>query len=392
MSAKPAKTESADLQSLRETNRVLEEAVVERTRALMVAKQAWEATFDAIVDPLCIVSPDMVIVRANVAHAQQAERDVREISGRPCYEALFGTDTTCRGCPARATFATGEPHEGEVTDLVRGRTYRMSSFPKRPAGASEFDEVVCHYRDITEEKVLQQRLRQSEKMAAVGTLSGGVAHEINNPLGAILAFAQLALRQAEPGSLIEDFVSEIEDSAHRCKHIVASLLDFSRPSRGERHPVDMQQVVDQALFLCHTQYDRSHYATTFDVPTDLPTIVGDRNQLGQVALNLISNAFQAMESTGGGRVEMSLECIEDEWLVLVVRDNGQGIDDRYVAKIFEPFFTTKPEGKGTGLGLSISYSIVKDHGGSIEVESTLGEGTCFEVRLPLHEVAHKEAE
>ncbi len=182
-------------------------------------------------------------------------------------------------------------------------------------------------------------------------------------------------------------MTEIEDSAQRCKHIVASLLDFSRPSRGERQPVSLAQVIEQALFLCHTQFDKRRFRATVSIAEDVSQVMGDRNQLGQVVLNLASNAFQAMEAQGHGQLTIDV-VVEDEYFVLLsIEDDGEGIPPQYTAKVFEPFFTTKPEGKGTGLGLSISYSIVKDHGGSIEVESEPGKGTRFEVRLP-----HDEAD
>jgi len=373
--------DTADVIRLREENQALEEAVIERTQLLMKAKQAWESTFDAIVDPLAIVSRDMRIVRTNLAAAAQAGRDVRDINNRPCHEMLFDSAEPCKGCPVMRTWLDGKAASGEVKDKHRERTYSVWSFPKRVQDSDQdFDEVVCHYKDVTEERELQLKLLQSEKMAAVGTLAGGVAHEISNPLGAILAFAQLGLGDAIPGTMGHDFLTEIEESAQRCKRIVSSLLDFSRPSRGERKAVDLAAVIEQAIFLCQTQYGSNRYTITRCFDADGASIIGDKNQLGQVMLNLISNACGAMD--GRGEVEVGINAEAGRHVQIWVADNGSGIEPRYLAKIFEPFFTTKPEGKGTGLGLSISYSIVKEHGGTIEVDSTVGVGTRFELTFP----------
>ncbi len=373
--------DTADVIRLREENQALEEAVIERTQLLMNAKRAWEATFDAIVDPLAIVSRDMRIVRTNLAHAAQSGVDVREINGKPCHDVLFSASAPCHGCPVVRTWLTGDAAQGEVTDSERERVFSVWSFPKRAQdGDGDFDEVVCHYKDVTEERELQRKLLQSEKMAAVGTLAGGVAHEISNPLGAILAFSQLGLTDAAPGTIVHDYLVEIEESAQRCKRIVSSLLDFSRPSRGERRPVDLVAVIEQAIFLCRTQYSQSRYKVTRELEDALPHVTGDKNQLGQVMLNLISNAFGALGD--GGEVTIGAAADPGERVRIWVADDGVGIEPRYQVKVFEPFFTTKPEGKGTGLGLSISYSIVKDHGGTIEVESAVGVGTKFEIALP----------
>ena len=359
---------------------------MERTRLLMRAKRTWEGTFDAIVDPLAIVDRSMRVVRTNTAHAAHAGVDVRSISGRQCHEALFGRAEACSGCPVVRTFETGDTAEGEVSDLHQERVYRAWSFPMSYNPGSDtpdepFDAAVCHYKDVTDEKELQHKLLQTEKMAAVGTLAGGVAHEINNPLGAILAFSQLGLLDAPPGSTLYEFLSEIERAAQRAKKIVSSLLRFSRPSPGERRPVDLGEVCEQAVFLCRTQYKRAAIGVELDFADDVPRALGDSNQLQQVVVNLVSNAFGALDGQNG-TIRLSTALSPTGEVRLRVQDDGPGIPERHLAKVFDPFFTTKAEGKGTGLGLSISYSIIKDHGGTITVESTPSKGACFEILLP----------
>jgi two-component system NtrC family sensor kinase len=384
---------TSDVNRLLELNQMLEEKVIERTTLLMRAKRTWEATFDALVDPITIVDDKLQIVRTNVSMANTSGSDIRTISGRHCYDAFLGRTEPCDACPAQKTFVTGEHAESEVSAHNSERIFRVWSHPMSTINTDDagMRQVVCHYKDITEEKDLQAQLLQSEKMAAVGTLAGGVAHEINNPIGAIMAFSQLLMQDAKEGSTLHDFLGEIEESAKRCKKIVASLLNFSRPSRGERRSVNLAQVVEQSLFLLRTQFKRAQVTTTVEFGENLPLVVGDANQLQQVVMNLISNAWQALEDVGGGTLDITANLIPDEWVDLVVRDTGPGIPERHLDKVFDPFFTTKAEGKGTGLGLSISYGIIKDHGGTIEVDSQAGVGTTFTVRLPWPSSSEEEA-
>ncbi len=372
----------------------LEERVLERTRLLMRAKRTWEATFDAISDPLALVDPQLRIIRTNRAHAEAAGTDVRTSPGQLCHEVLFGRNRPCEGCPAKRALATARQGTAEVSDERGGhrRVYRVSAFPLRHEDTSSglgdvtVDpqaapiQAVCHYRDITEEKALTRQLLQSEKMVAVGTLAGGVAHEINNPLGAIQAFAQLALLDVEPGTLLHEYVVEIERSTHRCQKIVRSLLDFSRPSVGERREVSLADVVDKVLFLVSAQTRRAPLRLLRRADDGAPPILGDANQLEQVVLNLVTNAIQALD----GRLGEVVIAIEgrDGGTKLSVSDDGPGIAEGDLPKVFEPFFTTKPEGKGTGLGLYITYGIVAEHGGRIEVTSDPGVRTAFSVWFP----------
>jgi two-component system NtrC family sensor kinase len=218
-------------------------------------------------------------------------------------------------------------------------------------------------------------------MAAVGQLAGGIAHEINNPLGAILAFAQLGLRDVDPTSETFEFLKEIEEGALRCKDIVQNLLTFSRSSRAEEvSEVDLNSVVDRACVLLGHEFHVGRWQLETRCRTGLPLVRGNRNRLQQVAVNLLTNAKAAMPN--GGRVVVATEVDEQGRVVLSVTDEGTGIPEHILPKIFEPFFTTKEEGKGTGLGLAVSYGIVKEHEGAIEVETEEGQGATFRVLLP----------
>ncbi len=229
----------------------------------------------------------------------------------------------------------------------------------------------------------QAQLAQSEKMAAIGQLAGGVAHEINNPLASILVFARTAARDLSPEHPARHDLEEIEHAARRGKKIVESLLMFSRRSRPEeRTSIDLPTLIksSEPLFKAAS---RSRVIVDTE---DVPPITGNAHRLQQVLLNLVGNADQAMDGRGTVTVKVRPE---GDWVLLQVSDEGPGISEGARAHIFEPFYTTKPQGKGTGLGLAIVYGIVREHQGEIAVENQVPSGACFQVRFParLQEVA-----
>jgi signal transduction histidine kinase/HAMP domain-containing protein len=230
---------------------------------------------------------------------------------------------------------------------------------------------------------LQERLLQTEKMAAVGQLAAGVSHEINNPLGVILGFAQGLCRRLEPNHPMEVPLKSIEREAMRCKDLVQDLLTFSRSSHVEREPMDINVAVDGALSLIQAQARMEHAEVRMVLAEGLPKIYGSKNQIQQIIINLAKNALDAMPKGGAVTVGTALEEGPDgSWVRLTVRDEGDGIPAEVLPHIFEPFFTTKPVGKGTGLGLSLVYEIVKKHSGLLDVKSRPGL-TEFSIKLPV---------
>jgi signal transduction histidine kinase len=225
-------------------------------------------------------------------------------------------------------------------------------------------------------KEAEARLIQSEKMATVGLLAGGVAHELNNPLGGILALAQLLMmdHQHEPQAM-ED-LKAIEHAVLQCKDIICSLLNFSRQS-NERYlePVNLAQVVENSMRLIGHIFRGSGITVEEHYQPELPVLMGNPNRLQQVLVNLLTNSQQAMKK--GGTICIRALRRNGAGLALEVEDQGEGIPEDYRSKIFDPFFTTKEPGKGTGLGLFVTYGIVRDHGGRIEVESEPGKGTLM---------------
>ena len=356
----------------------LEDRILQRTQLLINAKRDWEMSFDSIDLPLALVDgEDLALRRANLAYARTAQRPIQDIAARPrCYQFLFGRNEPCTGCPLTSAMVSGQERRAEITH--DGRTYVLSIYPMVEEG-----QAVCSYREVTEERAMTRRLIESEKMAAVGQLAGGVAHEINNPLGGILAFAQLMQRDEGRPAADKEALALIEQSAIRCKRIVESLLKFSRRSHtDEKRAFDLSRCVEDAALLFRAQIKACpRVGMEVSLASGLPPVWGDPGQLGQVVLNLLQNGLQALPDARG---TLGVETGHDgERCFFRVSDTGCGIEPAHLTHIFEPSFTTKPPWEGTGLGLAIAYRIVEDHGGRFEVETSVGTGSRFIVSLPV---------
>jgi two-component system, NtrC family, sensor kinase len=257
---------------------------------------------------------------------------------------------------------------------------------ERATSSEEFFALFRAFnRMIHELEVHQEQLVQSRKIAAVGTLTSGIAHELNNPINNIVLTAESLkedfkeLPDEEALGLIQDILVQSE----RASEIVKGLLDFSRAEHPEFEPLPVGAVIQDTLKLVRNQLSLSGINVEQDIPPDLPLIYGDRKSLQQVFLNLFINAIHAM--LDGGTLQIrACPSTDGEQMIIDVTDTGVGIDPEHLPQIFDPFYTTKQVGRGTGLGLSVTYGIVEKHGGHIEVKSRKGEGSTFTVTLPLH--------
>ena len=285
-------------------------------------------------------------------------------------------------------FDTGELQQVEMESQASGETrhYRITKIPMRQDGG-DISHVITIGEDITEWRQAQQRLTETEKLAAVGQLAAGVMHEINNPLATILACCEaLALRTedlAPPDRHgYDEYLKIIDTEVQRCRRIVESLLDFSRPKGGDKKPTDVNSVVERTLFLLkhHARFKR--LSVVRELASGLPAVLGDHERLIQSFMALMLNAMDAMDSRGTLTVRSRINPDRADEILLEFIDTGTGIKREDLPKIFEPFFTTKPQGRGTGLGLSICYGIIAEHRGRIEVESQVGVGSNFRVYLP----------
>ncbi|MBK5256697.1 MAG: GAF domain-containing protein [Vicinamibacteria bacterium] len=246
------------------------------------------------------------------------------------------------------------------------------------AAASE--RVVLIFHDVTDRVALERQVQQTEKMVAVGLLAAGVAHEVNTPLTGISSYTQLLRQQMDPKDARVEWLDKIEKQTSRGAKIVNNLLNFARAGGSEDASLDVSKIVVDVLSLVEHQLDKSKVRVVKELAASLPTVLGSENKIQQVLFNLILNARDAMSSGGWLTLRTSVDGRE---VVVEVSDTGDGIPEADLPRIFDPFFTTKEVGQGTGLGLAVSYGIVQEHGGSIRASSAKGQGSRFEVRLPI---------
>ena len=376
---------------------VLETEVVARVREVAEQRRFIERVVDSFPAGLYVVDREYRIHLWNHKRETGMQGVSREEAiGRTIFEVLHRQPAALLKREFDEVFASGRLQQFQMESVATGdvRTFRISKIPMRLD-----DDIVTHVitlgEDITEWKAAIDRTAQSEKLAAIGQLAAGVMHEINNPLATIAACAEsLALIPSvtDPapgttaGSPPTELLRIIDLEVHRCKRIVNGLLDFARPKPATRQPLDLNTVVQHALFLLqhHPQYKRVKVVTEIEV--DAPIMVhGDADQLVQVLMALVINAFDV--TADGARVTIRTRSTHDAEVapygLFEVADEGPGVPRLHQTKIFEPFFTTKSKGQGTGLGLAISYGIISDHGGVLELVSVEPPGATFRVSLPL---------
>ncbi len=308
---------------------------------------------------------------------------------RPLYDLLLGVRRVMAG---DWSYQARTAQRGEIGELASAFNAMVHELRERRAQLEEQNRTLEErVRQRTEElRQKGQALLQSEKLASVGLLAAGVAHELNNPLTSIVMNANLMMEEVGEGAPLYKELRKIDTDAGRCRRIVEDLRSFARVRQVERVPTEVDTVVEQALSASAHEFDRRDVAVQCDLAPGLPKIPCDPARVVQVLTNLLVNAAQAIGQ--GGRVVIRARRDQD-WLRLEVEDDGPGIPAAHRTRIFDPFFTTKPD--GTGLGLSISHGIVNEHGGRIEVESRTREdagpggrtGTTVRVIVPIAEVA-----
>lgn len=314
-----------------------------------------------------------------------------EVLGKEVFDVLQRQPSELLRQEFDSVFSTGriEQLEAESSSSGESRHYRITKVPMR-LDDDEITHVITIGEDLTDSKLVQRQISQTEKLAAVGQLAAGVMHEINNPLATIGACVEALSMRAEElsrpdKSWAEEYLRIIDSELGRCKAIIDGLLDFSRPQSRAMGRAEVNQVIEDALFLVkhHDRFRRIELVRLLS--DDLPDIRGNTEQLIQVFLALMLNSIDAMEGTGTLTVRTKGSPGSNGFVVAEFEDTGMGIPQDEISKIFEPFFTTKQPGRGTGLGLSICYGIVQQHGGTISVESSIGRGSKFSVTLPAYD-------
>lgn len=344
---------------------------------ILESQKKWRAIIDAITNYIFVIKENGVIVKANKSFAQRFNKHPREIVGMNFHE-LCGMDAPHRDSMIKTAIASGMPVSDEIQ--IADRTYILSVFSAMMKDDREF---ICTMQDVTEIKRLRDKLYHSDKLISLGLLVSGVAHEINNPLTGILGYTELLEMKVKDES-IKSELKKIHTSAERCKKIVEGLLCFARQQAPQKGIANINNIIESTLDLRAYRLRTNNIEVVKNFDNNIPFAYLDMQQIQQVIMNIILNAEDAViDKKEGGRIVIFTQYDSDNKKIIIkISDTGIGIHDKYLTTIFDPFFTTKPVNKGTGLGLSVAYSIIAEHGGTINVESKEGEGTTFTIKLP----------
>jgi two-component system, sporulation sensor kinase E len=350
-----------------------------------------QAIFDSISDGIVVYDHGGMIQHHNLISPQLFPGET--LPGKSC-RTIFHPETAAQpqGCPVEKALK-GERVDTSLVSTREGEQARYLDVTATPIkdALGEKNRALVFFRDVTEKRMQEMHLIQTEKMSSIGVLATGIAHEINNPLTSVAGFAEGLLRRfREDPTLKEDvrldsfphYLEVIVRESYRCKGIIDHLLSFGRKSDGVKAKVDVNMVLLEILELLKYQPNYREVQVVTHLKQDLPRVLGDSSGLRQVCMNLLVNAHQACK--GPGLVEVTTDQVDAAMIAVVIRDNGCGMSQAIIDRIWEPFFTTKEVGKGVGLGLALTYNIVKRHGGEIRLESKVGEGSQFTVLLPIY--------
>ncbi|NOX32835.1 MAG: PAS domain S-box protein [Deltaproteobacteria bacterium] len=365
---------------LMDLNQTLEHKVIERTERLTSSEHKCRRIFEQSLDTIIVTDSEFMVLETNPAGI--------ELTGFTRDEMVMGKMTV------GSFFADASDWE-RIRNKIVSKEYILNEEAEflKPdnesllvliTGGVDYGAFGCakshHFiiKNVNEKRQMERQIAQADKLAALGELSAGVAHEINNPLGIILGYTQLLLKQ-EPEH--KEDLKIIEKHVKNCKTVVSDLLSFSRKGTFELTVVDINKVVDGVVKFLSNHSDFRNIEMSLNPYTgDRLNILGNEQELAQVMVNLVINACHAVD--GKGHIDIITRKAENDMILVLVKDNGKGIKKKNLPRIFDPFFTTKPVGQGTGLGLSVGYGIIKRHHGDIKVKSTEGKGTVFTISLP----------
>ncbi len=376
----------------RESAATLAEEVDRRTIESEMHQRFTEAIIDTLPLSLYAIDRDYKIVAWN-RNRELGELGLprKQALGKDVFDVLTKQSREMLEHEFAHVFATGEIHRIEQETMTRnGETnhWLISKIPMRARASNQVSHVITVGENITQRVKAQRAVGRAEKLAAVGRLAAGVVHEINNPLATIAACAESLEKRIQEGAFgnspdaedLREYLGLIRDEAFRCKSITNGLLDFSRLRAGQRVPVNMTEIIKATARLVTHQQRGDNVRIEIEAADDLPRVLGDVGQLQQAVVALATNGIDAMPEGGTLTLRTTLS---GSRVLVQVKDSGIGIPAENMNKIFDPFFTTKDVGRGTGLGLAVCYGILSDHGGRLDVRSTVGAGTTFTITLPV---------
>ena len=348
------------------------------------SEEEWETAFNALTEGIAVVGPGGSILRANRALAALAEVPESELVGRD-FSALF----TGAAGPVTELIQAAYRRERIQPLVVRpDETQRVLRLTAAPLAEGQPGSAVILIEDVTEQQMLEAQIIQNDKMASIGQLVSGVAHELNNPLTSIAGLAELLLERPPHPELPREHLRVIHDQAERAGRIVRNLLTFARKGGvTEKTAVDLNDVVSRTSLLIVYELQLHGIELDSELSPEPVVVLADRYELQQVLLNLVTNAVQAVTALGPGQPRhiTLVTSREEGQAVLRVRDNGPGVPKHLAPYLVTPFFTTKAPGEGTGLGLSLSYGLVKAHGGDLTYEAPPEGGAEFRIELPIYQ-------
>ncbi len=405
--------------------RMFWKAIAQEEQKLRERTKEMETILNGIDDFILVITPDMEVLEANASFLNKMGYAPKDVIGKKCHQVYYKIDFPCEAgeldCPLRNVVRNKRPVRQIQTRILpdgQKQYFEVNIYPiwEKNGKVSKFIHIS---RDITEhkreeeeitrrlEQMVEERTRElkethkkllhQDKMASLGKLSASVVHEINNPIAGVLNLIMLMKRMVEEDSIgpreIDQFsryLTLMETETRRTSRIVSNLLAFSRQSKMELKRISLNRLIEQTLMINSNLLKIDGIKVETDLDPDLPDMIGSEDQLQQVFMNLVSNAAEAMEAEGGGRLRVATRhSLREDKLLVDFEDSGIGIPESNLSKLFEPFFTTKKKGKGVGLGLSVAYGIIQEHGGSIYVKSKVGKGTTFHVKFPLKPASDK---
>ena len=376
-------------------NALLFHRVRARQQDLEQSRNQLQAVMDGILNPIYTINDAWVLVAVNRQKAAELGHRAEAVLGQPCYASLFSRDKPCEHCQVAETLADRRARQWSIApvgedNLPQAWDIYAYPIPATPAGLSlDQAQAVIVWQDRTEERRLENSLMQAGKLAAIGQLAAGVAHEINNPLTAINANAEMLKMFIPPEDENYESVDLIARAGERAANVVHHLLDFARQNQYAFEEGDVNQSLQQALKLVAYQLQSAGITISCRLADDLPFIRASWEHLKTVWLNLLINARDALvarPAEGNQPPHIEVETRHDHenaTVQVLISDNGIGMTSMQLAHIFEPFYTTKDPGRGTGLGLATSHRVVEQHGGQVDVVSRPEEGTTFIIHIPI---------
>lgn len=361
--------------------------MTEQLRVIARSQKEWQETFDSITDQIAVIDREFSIIKANRAFMEYFSLGEDGLKSTKCHE-LFGPSFGL-GCPDQPNYPHVRSARERVpitTELRDGKTGNILQISFFPYSSPEGDYLGSIYiaRDVTEKKESEMGLIMTERLAALGQMASGIAHELNNPLATIAACAEGLLKRMRDerfeATVFTNYLEIIEDEIMRCKNITMSMLSFVRKTTDDKREINVNEALEKTVELINFQGRLKEVQVVKQYGAGLPVTRGNEGEIRQVFLSIIVNALDAMEDKGVLTLETG---IEGKSVLVKITDTGPGIPGGLIKRIFDPFFTTKSEKGGTGLGLSIAHKIVKAHDGTIDVISGQGQNTTFRIVLPV---------